>query len=99
MNQNNISSEVVKQYRQKSVSLKSLDVAFIFMKPHFSQEKRSYERYRLIPKLEHEEDKINELNQYLTEKWDLLIRLFNHSFTCFLLKYNFIMLNKEKTFY
>ena len=41
MNQNNIFSEAVNLYRQKSVYLMSLDVAFTFMKPNFSQEKKN----------------------------------------------------------
>ena len=41
------------------------------MDPHFSQEKRSnHERYRRMPKvfIEDDYDKINKLNQNLTEK-------------------------------
>ena len=48
-----------------------LDVASANNKPSFSQEKRSHnKRCRLIRKVvtEHDENKINELNQCLTEK-------------------------------
>ena len=48
------------------------------------------ELYSLILKvvIEHDEDKINELKQYLAERWDHFIQLFNLSFTCFILKYS-----------
>ena len=54
------------------------------MKLYFSQEKRSlYERYsKLIPKVftEHDENKINKLNQCLTERRDHVVPLYNDSF-------------------
>ena len=67
---NNIHSEAVKQYWQRSVYLLFLEVAFADMKSHFSQEKRSnYVRCRLIPKvvIGHNEKKTNQRNQCLTE--------------------------------
>lgn len=55
-----------------------LDVAFSNRKPRFIQEKRSYyEHCRLVPQvvIEHDENKINELDQCLKEKWDHIILL------------------------
>ena len=69
-NRENIPSETVKEYWQRSVYLPFLDVACAEMKSRFSQEMRAhYELCELTPEvvLEHDDDKINELNQCLTE--------------------------------
>ena len=58
---------------QGSAHVQFLDVAFSDLRSLFSQEKRShYELCRLISEvvMEYFENKINQLNQCLTEKWD-----------------------------
>ena len=52
INRKNVLSDVMTQYRQKSVYLLFLDVTFTEMKPRFSREKNSrYERCRVIPEV------------------------------------------------
>ena len=77
-NRENIPSETVKESWQRSVYLPFLDVACAEMKSRFSQKKRAhYELCGLIPEVvvEHDDDKINELNQCLTEKWSHIMPL------------------------
>ena len=69
---------MAKQYWQRSVYLLFPDAAFTDVKLHFSQEKRShYECYNLIPKVvaEHNDNMINKLSQYLTQKQDHVMPL------------------------
>ena len=75
-NRENIPSGTVKEYWQRSVYLPFLDVACAEMKFRFSQEMRAhYELCGLIPEVvvEHDDDKIYELNQCLTEMWSRII--------------------------
>ena len=63
-NWNNISSEAIKQYWQRSVFLLFLKVAFCEMEARFSQKKKIIKRSSPSQKfvMEHDENKINEFN-------------------------------------
>ena len=76
VDRNNILSEMVKQYWERLVYLFSVDVAFVDMKTHPNQEKRSHKRFIFISKVvnENDENRINELIQCIH-------RLFNYDFT------------------
>ena len=80
INQNNIPSEMVKEYCQRSEYLPFTDTALTEVKPHFSKEKISHGCCRLYPEvaIKHNENKIRQqdnASQCLEEKFHLLMLL------------------------